>query len=358
MARQFLDVVWADWAQEQIAGVRGGPKTRHHNSVGGYDSMTDLAAFWLGGAGRTWHLNNLQLASDYAWPEAIWELALDREGLGSFAAASRGVGEEETTRPRPPGAERTMLGNRESRFLKYSWVTPDYILGTQMDHPDAVHNHLSAAGRWHGMITSASPDARVVFTAGPKDLELMMQTVQHRHVLIAQQARRWTQINPDWYPARDQYSKPVEVWLGSAWDHVEEKDGWVFARAGNAYAAVRVVGAYTWNTARTSICLKDKFDPVVLEAGRRADYPTLADFQRAVLAAPLRQIRTVVPGYFILGYRDIVFNAANTTIPTIAGEYVNYAPPKVFDSPFLSAVYGSGVVTVGKGPLTRVYDFR
>ena len=372
LARQFLDVVWADWAQEQIAGVRGGPKTRHHGIVGGYDSMTDFATFYLGGPGRTSFLYNLQLVSDYAWPEVLWQLALDREGLGSFANVSRGIGEEETTRPRPPGAERTMLGNRESRFLKYSWVTPDYILGTQMDHPDAVYNHLSAAGRWHGLITSASPEARVVFTGGPPasgpvrpgaaDMELMLSTVQDRNVLIVQQARRWTQINPDWYPARDQYNKPVEVWLGSAWDAVEEQSGWVFARAANAYAAVRVVvedggPGYQWNAARTAIRLDDKFSPVVLEAGRRADYPSPADFQSAVLTAPLRLLKTVVPGFFMLSYRDILYNAANPSIPTVAGKPVNYTPLKVFDSPFLSSDFGSGVITVRKGADRRVYTF-
>ena len=49
----FLDLMWADWAQLQIAGLRGGPKTRHHKTAGGYDSMSDLAVFYLGGEGKT-----------------------------------------------------------------------------------------------------------------------------------------------------------------------------------------------------------------------------------------------------------------------------------------------------------------
>jgi hypothetical protein len=228
-----------------------------------------------------------------------------------------------------------------------------------MDHPDAVYNHLAAAGRWHGLITSASPEARVVFTGGPlesgkTDMEFMLSTVQHRNVLIAQQARRWTQINPDWYPAIDQYNKPVEVWFGNAWDAVEEESGWVFLRAGNAYAAVKpALEGYKWNTARTAIRLDDKFSPVVIEAGRRADYASMAEFKRSVLAAPLQLIKTVVPGYFIVSYRDIVYNAANRSIPMVEGKYVDYAPRRVFDSPFLMGDYGAGAVTV-KG---RVYDF-
>ena len=80
----FLDLMWADWAQLQIAGLRGGPKTRHHKTAGGYDSMSDLAIFYLGGEGKTSFNYPQQLLSDYAWPRIVWELALDRKGLGSL----------------------------------------------------------------------------------------------------------------------------------------------------------------------------------------------------------------------------------------------------------------------------------
>ena len=149
----FLDLMWADWAQLQIAGLRGGPKTRHHKTAGGYDSMSDLAIFYLGGEGKTSFNYPQQLLSDYAWPRIVWELALDRKGLGSFAYLSRGIGEEEPASPRPLGTERTVMGDTPSRFVKYTWVTPDYMLGTQMDHPYALYNHLSTAGRWQGLVT-------------------------------------------------------------------------------------------------------------------------------------------------------------------------------------------------------------
>ncbi|MFB3826614.1 MAG: hypothetical protein ACE15B_07585 [Bryobacteraceae bacterium] len=376
--RRFLDLVWADWAQEQLAGLRGGPKTRHHYSTGGYDSMTDLAAFHLGGPGRTTYNYAVQLLGDYAWPRVIWEIALDREGMGEFAAASRGVGEEERTRPRPPGAERTMLGDTPSRFLKYSWVTPDFILGTQMDHPDAVHNHLSVAGRWQGLITPR-PSVRIVFTAGPlddpkrqgADMELLMAGVQHGRVLITQQARRWSQIHPDWYPAQpNRYEKPVEIYTGRDWAEVEEQGGWVFLSDGNAYAAIRVLRegegrTCRWNEDRTALRLEDKFSPVILEAGRRASFATLAAFEKAVLANPLEIRRTVVPGFFMVSYRgcgpdapELVFNAANNDVPMIGGRYIEYAPAKVFDSPFLESQYGSGVVEVRKGGQKLILDFR
>jgi len=44
--------------------------------------------------------------------------------------------------------------------------------------------------------------------------------------------------------------------------------------------------------------------------------------------------------------------------PTINGAPVDYAPKKVFDSPFLNAEYNTGVVTIGKGQRKKVLDFR
>ncbi|MCP4398175.1 MAG: hypothetical protein GY801_12870, partial [bacterium] len=142
-AGKFFDMVWADWAQDQIGGMRGGAKTRSYGPKSGYDSMTQFSKFLFGGPGTACHGFFELLLSDYRLPSIIWKLALDREGLGSFAYLSRRPGEEENVWPRPLGNERTLLCDTPARFLRYSWVTPDYVLGTQMDHPGAVHSHLS-----------------------------------------------------------------------------------------------------------------------------------------------------------------------------------------------------------------------
>ncbi|MGL1891278.1 MAG: hypothetical protein OCD02_06590 [Spirochaetaceae bacterium] len=232
--KMFLDLFWTDWALQQLGGLRGGPKTRHHNSAGSYDSMSDWARFYLGGPGLTTFNYSQQMIGDYQFSPLIWELVLDRKGLGSFAYTARGIGEEEETLPRPFGVERTMTGDRESRMTKYSWITPDYVLGTQMDHPLAVHNHLSAHGRWQGLITS-DLNSRILTVSleqfrGKTDpgngysIELMYHSAQNKQVLITQQKRRWTQINPDWFPTYDQlYDVGFGVFIGTGWQTRKEQ---------------------------------------------------------------------------------------------------------------------------------------
>ena len=401
--KMFLDLFWTDWALQQIGGLRGGPKTRHHSTAGEYDSMSEWARFYLGGVGTTAANYSQQLIGDYAWNPTIWELVIERERLGAFAYISRGIGEEEETCPRPFGVERTLTGECESRMVKYSWITPDYILGTQMDHPGAVHNHLSLAGRWQGLITSdvnsristvsLEPFAGKTKSGNDYCMELAYHSVQHKQVLITQQMRRWMQINPDWFPSYPQiYEVDFGVFIGNGWQTRVEHAGWVFLEQDDTYAAIRVLRvksdpdplafakgtdryatyvelhdvSYTWNDSNTVMRLINKFSPIIIEAGRRADHSTLEDFQRRVLANKLEIHKTVATHEtkIIVVYKDaqaeeIVFNAANPfDVPTIGGRYIDYSHPKTFDSPYLNGNYDSGIITVRKDQSRLTMNFN
>jgi len=413
---KFFDLVWADWAQDQIGGMRGGSKTRSYLPKSGYDGMTQFSKFLFGGPGNACHGFFELLLSDYRLPSVIWELALDREGLGSFAYVSRRPGEEENVWPRPLGNERTLLCDTPARFLRYSWVTPDYVLGTQMDHPAAVHSHLSVSRRMQSMIFTGAPDCRVIpgplFSgdkpsligaatldeADPDSWKLgtdhYYRSVQHRRVLITQQARNLTRISPEWFPDYDLGSKPYGLFFGGDFDQREEKGGWIFVAKGNAYLAVRVVVSeedqsgdafrtlqgkknsstalgekgYEWNSDRSIARLKNLFSPIILESGRKADYPTLKEFQDDILDNPIQLYSTVMApnlGFDILYYtgcgedaEEIIFNSANSEIPTVGGEYIDYAYPQLFDSQYLKSKYESSIVKISKGDRELMLDFN
>ena len=393
----FLTLYWAEWAQVSISGVRGGPKTRHHHTV--YRSDTNgLINFHLGGsanAGVWWYWN---LINDYELPAVVWRMALDRKGMGCYTYRARGVGEEENVLPRPLGTERSLVVDTDARFLKNTYVTPDYTLGTQMDHPSAVHSHLSISGRWHGMTFAQSVESRIVPVSvplgvnkkgqkNPYELEAMFQTVQLEHTLIVEQSRRWHAIHPDWFPTNTDYNQPIGIWLGNAWDQREEEAGWIFVQRGNAYGAVRPVlwdeqfereqkvktegnqvyfnaphdgptvklrtDGYSWSEDGTILLLQDAHSPVIIEAGRLCDYPTLEAFKTDVLGNPIDLYKTVVPGDHILVYtgcgasaKEITINTGVSHIPTVGDDPVDYSYPMTFDSPYLKSEYKSGVVQI------------
>ena len=404
----FLTLFWAEWAQVSISGVRGGPKTRHHHAVYKNDT-SGLINFHLGGvanAGVWWYWN---LINDYALPSVVWRMILDREGMGCYTYRARGIGEEENVLPRPLGTERSLVVDTDARFLKSTHVTPDYTLGTQMDHPSAVHSHLSIGGRWHGMTFAQSAESRIVPVSlpegtnnkgqkNPYELEAMFQTVHHEQTLVVQQSHRWYAVHPEWYPTNADSDQPIGIWFGNDWDRREEEAGWVFVQRGNGYAAVRPVlwdeqyererkvktegnqvyfnapddaptvklrtDGYSWCQDDTIMLLEDRHAPVIIEAGRAADYPTLGTFKTAVLANPLELYKTVVPGNHILVYtgcgdsaKEITFNAGVSQIPTIGDEPVDYSYPMTFDSPYLKSNYKSGIVSINCGDENLVLDF-
>ena len=400
-AEKFLDVVWADWAQDQINGVRGGGKTRasgHNRGDRWADSMYKFARFYFGGEGSAGANFFTQLLSSYQLKPIIWDIAFDRQGLGEFAYLSRKPGEEENKWPRPLGAERTMLCDTESRFLRYSWVTPDYILGCQMDHPAAVHSHLSCQARWQGVIFKGENGPRVFPTALKtadngdyvEDTSGYCRVVQNENVMLVQQARNFVQVNPDWFPGKSRYSLDYGVSFYENLDKVVEKDGWIFVEHGDAYLAIRVVvgeysqgwtilkdqaspgstselmqKGYQWSKDKNFIRIKDNYAGMIFEASRRANHETLDVFISDILDNSLALDKTVVPGWHILRYRgcgknakELYFNLANNEISMVDGKRIDYSPEMLFDSPYIKSKYNSGVITVSKDDRKMVLDFN
>lgn len=380
---KFLDVAWTKWSQDAISGIRGGAKTRA-DYFRFNDAMRRFACFEFGGmigglGGNFW----IPLITNYRLPKYVWKFALDRDYMGSYEYISRKPGEEQDIRPRPKGLERSMLCDTESRLLRYSWVTPDYIMGCQMDHPSAVHCHLSVASRWQG-ITFAGDDGCRVF---PAEIEVgtdnkwsvgkhaYFRSLQDSNVMICQQNRRWTQANPIWYPAIKKHRIPVGVYFSKNLDKIEEEKNWIFVEENNAYLAVRKVkgeidedyrswssreeileNSYNWNKEQTMIRCDRKFNTFIFEAGRKKDYATMEKFKKSIFNNEIKLKRTVVPGWYIVIYKTgannqkvYTFNAANNEIPKVNGEYFNYAPDVVFKSPYLNSDYNNGTVNINTG---------
>jgi hypothetical protein len=394
----FMTLYWADWVQTGIAGISGGPKTRHHKNVGSYGSNKGMIGFFLGGPadGGIWgYWNNI---NGYEMPDVVQMMALDKEGMGDFVYQARGIGEAEEAQPRPVGTERTLIIKPESRFLKYSYVTPLYTLSTQMDHPWAVQSHLSKAGRWHGMTVTQDAGARIVPVVLPIEpdfhgrtkqymVECMYKTVQNENSLIVQRSRSFPEVNPDWYPLYKQRTDQA-VYIGNAWDEKIEKSGWVFLRKGDVYAGVRVVlwdkayesekakkkttgvqiyfhgadddatvklseNCYTLSDDGKFIVLNDRYSPVIIQSGDKNQFESFEKFMADVENAPIALYKTVVPTFDILVFTppdidapEMVFNAANNEIPMIDGEYISYELPMTFDSPYMHSEFKSGKIDI------------
>jgi hypothetical protein len=371
--RMFLDLVYAQWAQDQLLTQCGGAATR---GLPGAGRLGNMAQYFMGGP--CW----LKYAfSDYQWPRELWELVLDRRGKGEYAFVSRKPNEEQDIWPRPAGTENSFMIRPDSRLARYSWCTPDYVMGLRQDHPDALYCHLFVSGQ--GIIFATSPHSAIRFSAG-----LSYKAVQHRSVALLAPKITHRQRSPEWFPGYLFEPKPVQVAFGKGLKKIVEKDGWVFVAEGNAYVALRIVSpaeakpgnhttddegfvllapledAYEWQDDIVFSRVK-KFGPgrgivardpkacLIVEASRKANHPTFEAFQADILDNPIA-IRAVILGSLVSytgcgkDAAKLEMNCASHEAPKINGKHLTYNPP-TFDSPYLKGASGNGVITLGRG---------
>ena len=356
----FLDLYWGTWAEEQLGGVRGGGKTRIYptilSTMGLSGSIARLAWFYFGlGRPTPPHGSDYtMLTSDWRPPLVVVDLALDPAGRGEYEIRQWPLGLAVPGYSHPPEYRlRTDFGG----IFRYSWCTPEFILGTLMfeSQPLDAWTDISSQNRWQGVIFAAHPDARIVPQVRALSRNRAYNTfwsVQRRGTLITQKLKG------------SKGAGEMRVWIASAGlrDRTES-GGWLFVRAPGAFAAVRpAAGSYRWQDEGAGnrgqwLVPDDPWAPVIIEVARARDAAGYETFRQHVLAAPLR-FQNGVLQYQGLGGDTFTFFADYSAPPKINGQTVDYQAPKSFDSPFIQSERDSGLVTIRKGGRRLVLDFN
>ncbi|MDX2036845.1 MAG: hypothetical protein SFX72_09350 [Isosphaeraceae bacterium] len=377
-AGMILDLYFAYWAEEQIMGHMGGGGSRikGNNVFIQNRGHGNAVPAWLYFAiGERPELNGHDvgvLLSEYRPPAVVADIALDTQGRGVYEIRQRvqGLGEQGHTLPlmdRPdqqPNKFRTDGGG----ILRYGYCDPAFILGTVMTearlHSDWVM--ISSQSRWQGVIFAGEHDPRIVPVPRAKDNRVAFNqfwSVQSKGSLVTQKLK----TNRD--------AAEMMVWISkNGLSKPVQEDGVVFVDAPGAYAAIRAAkgtatleervfrGTKEEGTSYTTppgyvLIPADEYAPVILEVMAKRDVERFDAFkarvkaQSAVFEGRILRYRTIYGDVLTL---DTGFEAT----PTINGAPVDYAPRKVFDSPFLNADYESGVVTISKGKRKVVLDFN
>lgn len=377
----LLHLICADWVVDQLNGIRGGGKTRaypnQYSSSGNSDSWSDMMRTMLdlnGDWEKNHYLNTLIPyyyilgTSTYEVPDLIIDLALDDEARGDYEYVSLRPGK---LADQPgwvvPKVEEYRQWNavwgtplaywmdgRDPRVVRYSYCTPDYILGSWFEDPNVDYAGIHTQNRWQGIIFSTGPDARVYPECMVTRKEAnyrQHQAIQHKNVLVVQKNRKST----------DAGAMRVRFASGMR-QRLVERDGWMLLDEGGAYLAVRVFGdgGYEWADENYILC-KDEFTPVIFVAGREAEYPTLDAF---IAYVQLVEVSTN-DDMLTCSFRDPSGREVSlgmdigqqTRRVTINGKPVDLSPGKVFDSPYLTSKRGTGNVTVCKGSWKLELDF-
>lgn len=367
-AEMYLDLAYAVMAEETLLTTRGGPKSRvkvgHEYDGGlcyrGYDLLFNAP-------GRTYvPLGEGGLAtSNYYPPPAIVNLAKDTKTRGSYVFATRWPGPVAEGKGKstddPDGILWRTL-DPEHSVLRYGFATPNYVIGSA--GLDAKWLDDASMGfRWQGIVFDGDPLARIGFEVKPANTNDWhgfnpFFSVQDRNLLVTQ---KWVPVPPNPRSALPAY---LRVYFSPTLDAVQEDGDWIFAKDGGAFAAIKVVaGGYQWTPAwkhassitkdnKAFITLNAENAPVILIANQAADYQNdFEAFKASVKAQPIR-------------YMDGVLHFATITFygplqpGQVAGQTVNHAPSRGYDSPFIRSDWNSGLIYIRKGNDTEILDFR
>jgi hypothetical protein len=351
-ADMFLDLAFANFAEETLGSVRGGPKSRTKEE--GFEAIYYGLLFEQGATFRE-RGNYFLPTSNYSPAPAIVSLARDASHRGAYAWSKRCPGFN--TLPREGDAPGWRIVDRDNSMVRNGFATPHFHMGSHGVDAAAKVNLESRQQRWQGVVFANHPLARISMD-GKSDSSIKsgyignpFKTIQDRNLMVTRK----------WGPVTDKQVDPhLWIYFSSALDAVEEEQGWIFVKSGAAFAAVKIVGGHAWVAPwkhseqmrpKSFARLLKEDAPIITVANDAADYDNdFQTFKMALIAEPV-------------SWKDGVLEFATIThegpskAGKIAGKPVDLRPSLLNNSPFIRSAWDSGVVYIRKGDQAMILDF-
>ncbi len=373
LSGKYLDLYWALWAQESIDAVRGGGKARIYpgnNSNGGRSNFWKMAYYYLYQNSYIRfpiiHEMNVMATSNYRMPLVVMDMALDKSGLGNFEINQRVLGLAKDNMWSAPSYR---LSQTYGGVARYSYCTPSFIMGTL--HVGVYKYEqwtmISSQNRWQGIIFSGDANCRVYpqcKTGSDSRAYNQFWGVQSKGCMITQMLPN-TQVSSTTYSfgtdsmgvyiSTEGFSKNAPVTLY----------GWAFFQTdtlqNGSYVAIKPLygGCYWSNRAgKKWLMNKNPMSPVIIQVAQKTEYASYAAFQTAVknMDAQSTYSNNLLTQKTIYN-ETLTFNTALGAMPTVNGTVINMGQSKTYDSPFVSALWNNGVITINKGTQTLTLDF-
>lgn len=377
LAGNFLTLFWAEVASEfqPSTSERGGMATTrwpHDKFYQPFWARDLLYCYhWHENKPASTFLGNvLFLTSGYRPPAIVSAIARNQD-RGSYLVTSRRPGwigyvGVENSVIYDPYVHPVILFDKhgDSHFRRDVYYTPDYALGTMSTDPERNYiSELILTPMMGATFASAAQDRVTVTGTGYYSVRAINGITGAAVSIMARDP------NAEFGQGRFK-SDGTKVFIsnGKLWDNrVEDKSGWFFTRADNAYVAIRAAAqgyrvtdtTYVWldresvNRRMATVPerdgyfleLNDLWSPIVIQMGRAADYKGFESFCAAVKANRFEYQEGKLT-YSSLAKDTYEVWAKGAQLPRINGTTVNLNPAKTFDSPFLSMEHGSSKAVI------------
>jgi len=386
----LLDVAFIEEAQVSFRGRRGGGRSRAGYGKNNFESYKNLLYAPEGvGAGSS-HSKVIETSAYQLPAAAILLRKMAFPAADPFLIINRVPGEMRAdTRFTSLDATHNAYVS-DSALLNYVYRTPHYLLGSTLQNPSlSMENNgkpvlkysgISRQNRWSGMLF-CDPAARFPVVGALEqraDNELcavfpeIEQTrggrpqhsfwsFQHENVLFLQR------ITPQRNDMGSYSTGTMSIRFHGKGLEKGEKDGWIFASNGKAFAAVKFLdGEFEWDAAKELASPvgdhASETERILVQAGAVLENGSFQTFQNGVLTNPLTVEKDTVTyrsgnGPELRCFRYDVAAHKTFKLPTIGGKSLDLRPDWTYRGPYLNGRFGDDKATVTVGPINRVYDF-
>ena len=366
MAGDIQDLYWAFWAEEQIAGERGGGKVRERAWYGliPHSKPVSSRAWLYLGLGKqrpdltAMYINTL--CSSYYPGDIVLRLVMERKREAPYAIVHRRVGKYADNPPEMPGVPKLNFYDTKGHLLKYSWCEKGFILGTIMRPPlDASAWPLGSTQSWHhGLLIEGNNMAEhVVPKVLIQDTFNEQYAVQSKGTLICR--RLYNERNGD---------APMGVFISSGLaEYMLREENEIFINSPNAHIAVRfVTGGYTQfdlsgiaNMEQYGSYFKndEMYSPVIVEVAPPGMFADFTAFKNTIQSQDPKIVDGRLDYKTVYGDELTLFTEPDG-IPLINGKEIDYHPEIVYNSPYINSKYNSGIIDIKVGDETVQLNFN
>ncbi len=351
-AEMMLDIHWLMYALQTVHGQLGGAQNRYKLHYVGTHPERDRAGYYFGKLAGAENGSSVNAAMvNYIPPAIAYELLANPEKRGAYTYRERlqNLGPISQRDIPLPGEQPPLAA------WKQSYVTPEFVLGAYIKHSELDQLFRYSERAFQGITFGKS---RAILNLREMATWQPYHGLQHGPILLAR-----------WFGKDAPFISIMRTEAGGAEVAAPVSEGgWVFGQAGDAYYALRpaegefAIGKTGMDTRelRHFDFPENKQIPFVLHAGGATEDGSFEQFKKKVLA------NTVAYADGVLTYKDAKWGAMefcpDPAKPAdrwrrIDGKPVEL-PKKLFDSPYLTSDYGSGIITAQFGDQKLILDFN
>lgn len=374
LARKMANLLLADWMVDTLNGLYGGargriPESMAMNHNGGLLSDLQYLYFGIGGDPtdvsaplliKTQRLSRLELSH-----QALYS-SFRPEPIVTAIALHRTFPYENRERKHLHNLHDTLPSvPLDASIRKVTYLTDNYVLGAiqrQDPYPEGgVRSYAKhQQHEWDFTVSHGRATRARIFTHHPgasdrhtywrgSNSGSFVDTFQHGSAVLA----IWD------IPPAQKYQFIHAYLPKAAFDEVIEADGWIFARKGEALAALFLHGGYEWtstgNEAGREVVSQGAKKASVFEAGRLADFGSFENFRQQIAANTIE----FDPDTMTLSYhssRNGHIRIGPSGLREVDGAPADLDYP-TYASPYLISAWDSGVARLSHGDASLVLDF-